>query len=224
MPTWATMTQWRPITTLWRDLDQIIDLGALADHRVAAGAAVDRGVGADLDVVLDDDAADLRHLQVPLRPHGEAEAVLPDAHAGMEDDAVADEARGRRSRSAPIEQSRPIFTCGPITRMGADEGAGADFGRRSDDGAGIDRDAVLQPRRGMDEGAGRNSRRRRRSDPGRMADGKQQRQNLREDAIGLRRDDRDACRAGTLAAKRGVTRQAPARVAPRRSRKRGLSI
>ena len=40
------------------------------------------GVGADLDVVLDDDAADLRHLEMPLRAHGEAEAVLPDPHAG----------------------------------------------------------------------------------------------------------------------------------------------
>ena len=73
------------------DLHQIVDLGALADHRVAAGAAIDRRVGADLDVVLDDDAADLRNFEVPLRPHGEAETVLADAHARMEDHAVADE-------------------------------------------------------------------------------------------------------------------------------------
>ena len=42
------------------DLDQIVDLGALADHGVADRAAVDGGAGADLDVVLDDDPADLQ--------------------------------------------------------------------------------------------------------------------------------------------------------------------
>ena len=43
--------------------------------------AVDGRIGADLDVVLDDDPADLRHLEVALAAHGEAEAVLADAHA-----------------------------------------------------------------------------------------------------------------------------------------------
>ena len=66
---------------------------------------------------------------------------------------------------APIEQSRPILTCGADDRMGADEGAGADLRLRADDGAGIDRDAMLQPGRRMDEGAGRDSGRRRRTIP-----------------------------------------------------------
>ena len=51
------------------DLHEIIDLRALADDRVAIGAAVDGRAGADLDVVLDDDAADLRHLEVAARAH-----------------------------------------------------------------------------------------------------------------------------------------------------------
>jgi len=41
------------------DHDQIIELGALADHRVTQRAAVDRGGGADLHIVLNDDAAQL---------------------------------------------------------------------------------------------------------------------------------------------------------------------
>ena len=49
------------------DLHQIIDLGAFADHRVAQRAAVDGGAGADLDPVLDDDAAELRNLDVARR-------------------------------------------------------------------------------------------------------------------------------------------------------------
>src|SRR5258706_934423 len=44
------------------DLDQVVDLGALAHPRAAGGRAVDRGVGPDLDVVADHDSADLRHL------------------------------------------------------------------------------------------------------------------------------------------------------------------
>src|SRR5690349_6823179 len=52
------------------DLHQIINFGALADDRVVQGAPVDGRIGPDLDVVLDDDAADLRHFEVPARPHG----------------------------------------------------------------------------------------------------------------------------------------------------------
>ena len=48
------------------DLHQVVDLGALADHRVRQRAPVDRGVGADLHVVADDDAADLGHLHAAL--------------------------------------------------------------------------------------------------------------------------------------------------------------
>ncbi len=52
------------------DLHEIIDLRAFADHRVAIGAAVDGHAGADLDVVLDDDPADLRHLEMAARRRG----------------------------------------------------------------------------------------------------------------------------------------------------------
>ena len=51
--------------------------------------------GADLHVVLDDDTADLRHLRMSRRPHHEAETVLADADAGMDDDAVADQRMGQ---------------------------------------------------------------------------------------------------------------------------------
>src|SRR5271166_550233 len=73
------------------DLNEIVDLRALADHRVAVGAPVDGHARADFDVVLNDDPADLRHLEMPARPQSEAEPVLADVRAGMDDDAVADE-------------------------------------------------------------------------------------------------------------------------------------
>jgi len=47
------------------DLDLIVDFRAFADDGVAQAAAVDRGRGADFDVILDDDPAGLRDLQIP---------------------------------------------------------------------------------------------------------------------------------------------------------------
>ena len=112
------------------DLHEVVDLGALADDGVAVGAAIDRRAGADLDVVLDDDAADLRHLEVAARAHREAEAVLADARAGMHDDAVADQraddggagadrrSRGRCARCGPITALAPITVPAPISASG----------------------------------------------------------------------------------------------------------
>src|SRR5262245_61493752 len=45
--------------TVVPDLHEVIDLGALTDHRVAQSAAIDCRVGTDLDAVLNDDAAEL---------------------------------------------------------------------------------------------------------------------------------------------------------------------
>ena len=138
MPVCATRTQCRPIDDIVADLDEIVDLGALADHGVADGAAVDGGAGADLHVVLDDDPADLRHLAVAPGPHHEAEAVLPDAQPGW------------MITRSPI-RVWAIETFGPDRAVaadahawsddgaGADHGPGADLGARSDHRARIDR-------------------------------------------------------------------------------------
>ena len=107
------------------DLHEIINFGALADDRVLKGAAIDGRIGADLDVVLDDDAADLRHLEVAAAAHGEAEAVLADAHARMDDDAVADQGVGDASP-------------GPDVAVAADGDAIADDGVGGDARAAAD--------------------------------------------------------------------------------------
>ncbi len=74
------------------DLHQVIDHAPVADNSIRAGAPINRGVGADLDIVVDDDPAQLRHLDVFGRVWREAEAVLTDTHAGMQNDARADHA------------------------------------------------------------------------------------------------------------------------------------
>ena len=66
------------------DLHQIINHRAGADHGVVTRAAVDRGVGADVDIVADDDAAELRHLDRARLVGSEAEPGLADAHSWMQ--------------------------------------------------------------------------------------------------------------------------------------------
>ena len=102
--------------------------------------AVDGGVGADLHVVADDHAADLRHLQVALGAHREPEPVLADAHTGMDDDAVADD--GMRQRGAGTDVAVPAHhhpesdhSAGRNRRAGTDHGFAADDGTRLYDGA-----------------------------------------------------------------------------------------
>ena len=64
-----------------RDLHQIVEARAGADDRVLQRSAIDRGVGADLDIVLDDHAAELRHAEHAGGRDRETEAVLSDARA-----------------------------------------------------------------------------------------------------------------------------------------------
>ena len=47
-----------------RDLDEIVEFRSAPDDGGFQRAAVDAGVGADLDVVFDDDSADLRELHI----------------------------------------------------------------------------------------------------------------------------------------------------------------
>src|SRR5437588_5751059 len=78
------------------DLHQIIDHRAGSDHGVVSRAAIDRRIGADIDVIADDDPPELRHLDRARGVHCEAEAGLTDAHAGVQHDAGADQAMAER--------------------------------------------------------------------------------------------------------------------------------
>jgi len=56
MPTCETIKAMAADRAVVSDLDKIVDLGAFANDGIASGTAVDRRVGADFDVVLNDDA------------------------------------------------------------------------------------------------------------------------------------------------------------------------
>src|SRR5262245_35341594 len=68
------------------NLNQIVQLGASFNDGCLERAAIDARVCADLDVVLDDDFADLREFDVASAVLDEAEPVGSDDGAGMDDD------------------------------------------------------------------------------------------------------------------------------------------
>src|SRR6266850_1599989 len=122
------------------DVHQVIDLCALPNYSGVEGAAVDSYVGADLNVISDDQQSDLRKLFVPAG--GEvahiAESVTPQnrsrvhvypvtyAGARIHGDGVADVTLSADYHLAPYSAPRP--DAGAF----ADDGVFADYGIRSD--------------------------------------------------------------------------------------------
>ena len=117
-----------------RDLHKIINFRSRPDHRVGAAAAVDGSVGADLDIILDQDAAQLRNLEVPVRAGRKPKPVLADAGAGMNGNPLADKATGQahvRADGAFLSND----DASAYDRIGADVTVGADLRRLADDRA-----------------------------------------------------------------------------------------
>src|SRR6476619_1088511 len=82
----------RPDVAVVPDLDLVVELDTFFDHGVVERAAIDRGIGAHLDVVAEHHSSDLRNLvPAPVFP-GETEAIGPDHCARMQDHALADDA------------------------------------------------------------------------------------------------------------------------------------
>src|SRR6266852_7624508 len=136
------------------DLHEIVDLGALADDGVTDAAAVDGRAGADLDIVLNDDAAELWDLFVSVSAHDETETILSDPAAGMDDHAIADQ----RMRDRASGADRAVTADGDVRSDHggrADHRSAPDLGARPDHGSRIDDHPGLQPGRGMDERARR---------------------------------------------------------------------
>src|SRR5206468_2417101 len=81
-----------------RDVHEVVDLRPRADHRVVDAPAIDRRVRADLDVVLDDAATDVRNLVVSSVPIHVAESVGAEPRTGVHDHALAHDRPAVRSR------------------------------------------------------------------------------------------------------------------------------
>src|SRR4029077_1147753 len=107
-------------------------------HGIPQAAAVDGGAGADFNIVLDHDAAGLRHLEMAFgAKEDEAVAVLPDAATGMDQDVVADQ--GKLDGGARADIAVAAYSdVGADHRAGANHRAGADLDPRADHGERID--------------------------------------------------------------------------------------
>src|SRR5262249_54731507 len=95
------------------DLDLVVELDAVLDHRIVERAAVDGGVGADLDVVADAHHADLGNLDpAPGLVLRAAEPVGADHRAGMHDDPLAEGAavihHHARIKAAPASDAHAV--------------------------------------------------------------------------------------------------------------------
>jgi len=134
------------------DLHEIVDLGSLTDDRVAGGAAVDRGIGANFDLILDNHAPGLRNFLMAVPGRQKTEAVLADAHARMDDHAVSDQCMKNRAM-------RPDRALPSDANVLADHGsrpnerARADLSARSDHRERLDDNACFKARSGIDLGA-----------------------------------------------------------------------
>src|SRR5260221_10552105 len=139
------------------DLHQIINHRAVADHRVEPGTAVDRGIGADLDIVADDDAAELRHPDMTAGIRREAEAFLSDTRPRQDahpiaDQAVAEADIGADPRRLADDDALANHAIGVDPAVAADRRLGADadmvceLATRAETGAGID-DGARRDRR-----------------------------------------------------------------------------
>src|SRR5262245_8875654 len=117
-------------------LNQVVDLCALADDRVADCTAIDGRAGSYLDIVLNDNAPDLRHLEMPIAAHHVSKAILTDLAARMNDDPIAYQGIGHRR----IRADRALA---PNPDSGANHGIGSNHAATADFGAGANHRARL---------------------------------------------------------------------------------
>src|SRR5690606_21640492 len=138
--------------------DLVVELDAVADDGVFERAAIDGGVGPDLDVVADADAAQLGDFspgaRFASRMRRKAEAVRAQHGAAMHDDPIA-QMDVVIKRDARVQQA-----VGPNGRSGADDTPRPQAGSRPDaraildDAMRPDADVVGHLRRSGDDGAG----------------------------------------------------------------------
>ena len=115
------------------DLAEIIDFGALADDRVIEHTTINAGICANRDIVLQDDASEMRRILHTCRSTCDAETSLTDTHAGEERDLVADKSADNRHIGADAALTPYLYTRSN-DRICADDSAFANCGTRAHDG------------------------------------------------------------------------------------------
>src|SRR5690606_17931634 len=101
------------------------DLAAFADNRIGQRATIDRGIGANFDIVLNDHAANLRIFHQAGWSGQKAEPILANLNTGMENDAVTDDRKLNRALRADETVASNGATIAN-NRIGSYDGAAAD--------------------------------------------------------------------------------------------------
>lgn len=140
------------------DLDQIIDLRAASNTRFVEGCAIDRRIGSDFDVVLDDDATPLGHGDgTTIFVRHVAEAIRAEYDTGLKYDAIPDSSVLAQD-SARVD---PTITADLDLRhqscVRRDDAAGAHATIRPHDRAGFDRRRRVDDRTRVDMRTDRNA-------------------------------------------------------------------
>ena len=144
------------------DLHEVVDLRAGTNTGLADRGAIDRGVGADLDIVLDDDLRPLRNLQMrAVRLPGEPEPSLPSTAPSC---TITRWPTTTRSRMRPGADDAIVANPRPGTNRhaGIDDGPRADRRTRTDRHERPDRDVGTDRRVGSHRAGAINAFRRRR--------------------------------------------------------------
>src|SRR5207245_7694870 len=92
------------------DLNEVVNLGPLADQGGPKRASVHGGVASDFDIILNDDLPELRELVIPALGKNVTEAVGPDHGSGVKDYAIAD-ARLRIHDDPRVENALRAHDC-----------------------------------------------------------------------------------------------------------------
>jgi hypothetical protein len=120
------------------DVDQVIDLGAPADDGVVDTAPINRGVGTNLHLILDDAASNMRYPLVAIGGRKETKSRTADHSSGLEHDPIAQTgatmANHTRSEHAILTDGYPFFQDHPRLESGprSHPGAVPQNGARSD--------------------------------------------------------------------------------------------
>ena len=115
------------------NLDLVVELDVVLDHRVVDRAAIDRRVRADFAISADDDTPDLGNLEPAPTLLGHAEAIGTDHRSSVDDAAHADRAAGidRHPRiEAAVGADLDVLAEG---RARTDDRVGPDDRARTDD-------------------------------------------------------------------------------------------
>ena len=127
------------------NLHLIINLGSRANYGITHRSAINRRIGSNFDIVLDDHTPQLRRFKVAFRGRREAETILAQSRPRMNDDPVADK-RIKQARMGADGAAASNANARPDNGVGSNNRPRSNLGARADHGPGINRYARFQSR------------------------------------------------------------------------------